>query len=141
MRSLSIGLLGLLALPSAALAQPFGYNPFDPGSSQSPPGPGCQIGTSGCFPSSPPGPINVPNDVGAPQNMPPPTINPAAVPYYGWLPAYPYTVRPPVTSTGAAMSGAASLSEQGSPIPPEEQEQLASPPPPPQQPAAPPPQP
>jgi hypothetical protein len=37
---------------------------LNPGAAESPPGTGCQIGTSGCFPSAPPGPVTPAADPG-----------------------------------------------------------------------------
>jgi hypothetical protein len=64
----------------------------DPGSASQPPGPGCQIGTSGCYPSAPPGPVTPPSDPGAPQNYPPPEVSPHDVPFFGALPGLPIDV-------------------------------------------------
>ena len=58
-----------------------------PGAIGSPPGTGCQIGTSGCFPSAPPGPVTPPADPGATSEVPPPVVHPNDVPFYGELPA------------------------------------------------------
>jgi Tfp pilus assembly protein FimV len=73
-----------LALSGAALAQ--ANNPLDPGAASSPPGPGCAVGTSGCFPSAPPGPVTQPTDPGATGFEPPPVVDPKDVPFYGELP-------------------------------------------------------
>jgi hypothetical protein len=59
---------------------------FNPGGVSSPPGTGCQIGTSGCFPSAPAGPVTQPTDPGATSEAPPPSVNPADVPFFGSLP-------------------------------------------------------
>jgi hypothetical protein len=61
-------------------------DPRNPGTTSSPPGTGCQIGTSGCFPTAPPGPITPTTDPGAPQDHPPPEVSPHDVPFFGALP-------------------------------------------------------
>ena len=60
---------------------------LNPGATGSPPGTGCEIGTSGCFPSAPPGPVTPPADPGATSEVPPPVVHPNDVPFYGQLPA------------------------------------------------------
>src|SRR4051812_38765361 len=67
---------------------------LNPGATDSPPGTGCEIGTSGCFPSSPPGPVTRPNDVGATSEVPPPVVDPKNVPYFGVLPGSPQSDQP-----------------------------------------------
>lgn len=74
--------IGLL-VPGVAFAQ---VDPFDPGTASANPGPGCQIGTSGCYPSAPPGPQTPAADPGAITEIPPPVVNPQSVPFYGTLP-------------------------------------------------------
>lgn len=76
----------LLVLSSAAWAQQQQVTPFDPGSASSTPGSGCDIGTSGCFPTAPPGPQTPPTDPGATYTDPPPVVDPQNVPLYGTLP-------------------------------------------------------
>jgi hypothetical protein len=71
----------LVAAP--AMAQ---VNPQNPGGTSEPPGTGCEVGTSGCYPSSPPGPVTPPPD---PNGVAPSQVTPNAVPFYGSLPGTP----------------------------------------------------
>ncbi|HEY7954000.1 MAG TPA: hypothetical protein VII38_01870 [Polyangia bacterium] len=81
-KSLLFALIASL-VPGVALAQ---VDPFDPGTASANPGTGCQIGTSGCFPSAPPGPQTPAADPGAITEIPPPVVDPQSVPFYGTLP-------------------------------------------------------
>lgn len=83
------------------------YNPSNPGETGSPPGPGCQIGTSGCYPSAPPGPQTPPSDPGATTDRPPATVATDDVPFYGRLPASTDAVPPVVNSPGEQQRQAA----------------------------------
>jgi hypothetical protein len=56
-------------------AQLWAQGPVNPGGAESSPGSGCEIGTSGCWPSSPPGPVD--------SKPPPDIIDPKDVPFYG----------------------------------------------------------
>jgi hypothetical protein len=85
-----------LALAGAALAWPpharAQYNPINPGATSTPPGTGCEVGTSGCFPSAPPGPVTQPVNPGATQDNPPAQIPINAIPFFGALPGQPGSV-------------------------------------------------
>jgi hypothetical protein len=96
-------LVALVAAPAAAQGlypsyDPYAENPLDPGSVSTPPGTGCQIGTSGCWPSSPPGPVTPPADVGATHEHPPDVIQPRNVPFYGTLPGVAVPTDQPILS-------------------------------------------
>jgi len=84
-RWLGCAAFSLLLVSRAAFGQ-IQVDPFNPGSAESPPGPGCAIGTSGCFPSAPPGPQWVPEDPGATSTFPPQVVDPQNIPFYGTLP-------------------------------------------------------
>jgi hypothetical protein len=75
-----------LGVGGTAWGQGPAVQPFNPGEQGSPPGTGCQVGTSGCYPSAPPGPITPPADYGATSEFPPPFVNPQNTPFYGELP-------------------------------------------------------
>ena len=110
---LSGAIAGLL-LSGTSRAQD--YNPLNPGETGSPPGPGCQIGTSGCFPSAPPGPQTPPSDPGATTDRPPATVATDDVPFYGRLPAategLPPVVNSPAEQQRQAAEGARLQEEQ-----------------------------